>query len=100
MQRGAAGQGNHYILREKTMQADRLKRLFKPESVALFGASNVPGKLGTVVLNNLKSAGYKGALTLINPKYDELDGQPCFANLGDAGGAVDTAIIVAPAGVS
>jgi acetyltransferase len=79
------------------MQANRLQQLFKPESIALYGASSVPGALGTVVLNNLKSAGFSGALTLINPKYQELDGQPCFGKLSDSGCAADTAIIVAPA---
>ena len=46
------------------MQHNSIQKLFKPESIALFGASNAPGKLGTVVLRNLKSAGYGGSLTL------------------------------------
>ena len=81
------------------MQANRLQQLFKPQSVALFGASSAPGALGTVVLNNLKSGGFKGTLTLVNPKYQELDGQPCYSKLGEAGVAVDTVVIVAPPAV-
>ena len=79
------------------MQQNHLNKLFKPESIALFGASDVPGKLGTVVLHNLKSAGFKGRMTLINPKYDEIDGEPCHARLSDAEGPVDMAVVVAPA---
>ena len=78
------------------MQANRLQQLFKPESIALFGASSVPEALGTVVLNNLKSGGFSGTLTLINPKNQEIDGQPCYSKLSDARSVVDTAIIVAP----
>lgn len=78
------------------MQANRLQQLFKPESIALFGASSVPEALGTVVLNNLKSGGFGGTLTLINPKYQEIDGQPCYSKLSGTGTEVDTAIIVAP----
>jgi len=81
------------------MQPNRLQQLFKPGSVALFGASAEPGALGTVVLANLKSAGFHGPITLVNPKYEELDGQPCFKRLIDADCATDLAVIVAPAAV-
>jgi acetyltransferase len=81
------------------MQQNRLQQLFKPQSVALFGASSVPGALGTVVLHNLQSAGFHGSITLVNPKYEEIDGQPCFNKLSEADCEVDTAIIVAPASV-
>jgi len=81
------------------MQQNRLQQLFKPQSVALFGASSVPGALGTVVLNNLKSAGFHGSITLVNPKYEEIDGQPCFKKLSEADCEADMAVIVAPAAV-
>jgi len=81
------------------MQPNRLRQLFKPESVALFGASSVPGALGTVILNNLNSAGFHGPITLVNPKYPEIDGQPCYTKLADADCATDLAVIVAPASV-
>ena len=60
------------------MPQDHLNKLFKPESIALFGASDAPGKLGTVVLRNLKSAGFRGRMTLINPKYEEIGGDHCI----------------------
>ncbi|MCJ7814591.1 MAG: bifunctional acetate--CoA ligase family protein/GNAT family N-acetyltransferase [Xanthomonadales bacterium] len=81
------------------MQPNRLQQLFKPQSVALFGASSVPGALGTVILNNLKSAEFHGSITLVNPKYTEIDGQPCYPRLAEAGSATDMAVIVAPASV-
>ncbi len=81
------------------MQPNRLQQLFKPKSVALFGASSVPGALGTVILNNLKSADFHGPITLVNPKYEEIDGQVCYGKLVDADCATDMAVIVAPATV-
>ena len=81
------------------MQPDRLRQLFKPKSVALFGASNVEGALGTVILQNLNSAGFQGEITLVNPKYEEIDGDTCFPSLEASGREVDLAVIVAPAKV-
>ena len=81
------------------MQPDRTKQLFKPDSVALFGASTVEGALGTVILQNLKSAGFHGEITLVNPKYEEIDGDACFPSLAASGREVDLAVIVAPAKV-
>ena len=81
------------------MQPDRLRQLFKPQSVALFGASAVKGALGTVILENLRAGGFKGPITLVNPKYDELDGEPCYPSLTEAGHEAELAVIVAPAKV-
>ncbi|MDT8319958.1 MAG: bifunctional acetate--CoA ligase family protein/GNAT family N-acetyltransferase [Xanthomonadales bacterium] len=79
------------------MNKDRLQQLFKPESLALFGASTTPGSLGTVVLENLRSAEYQGRVTLINPKHEELDGEPCHPSLSYSGQRAEAAVIVAPA---
>ena len=79
------------------MQPDRLKQLFRPESVALFGASEVPGALGTVILNNLNSADFSGDIVLVNPKYEQIGDRPCHPSLAAAGREVDLAVIVAPA---
>ena len=67
------------------MQVDRLRQLFKPNSVALFGASDIEGALGTVILNNLKSGGFHGEITLVNPKYETIGDEPCFPSLAASG---------------
>jgi len=54
-----------------------LRPLFEPASVALVGASERPGKIGSVVLENLLSAGFDGDLFAVNPKYSVLRGLPC-----------------------
>ena len=66
-------------------------------SVALIGASERPGSLGTVVLKNLKEAGFEGPVYAINPKYSTHDDEHCLASVRDITEPVDLAVIVTPA---
>jgi len=72
-------------------------RFFYPRSVAIIGASSIPGKPGHVVIRNILANGYMGKLCLVNPKGGEIMGihvQPSIASLPDG---IDLAIIVLPA---
>src|SRR5690606_38941429 len=73
--------------------------ILEPESIALIGASERPGSLGTVVLRNLLDAGFPGDVYPVNPKYDTVQGLRCYAGVGDIGRPADLALIVAPARV-
>jgi acetyltransferase len=73
-----------------------LKRLFAPQSVAVFGASDEPGAVGTLLLANLRQ-GFSGQVYAINPKHEKVQGQPCYPSLEAAGHAVDLAVIATPA---
>ncbi|HAP67170.1 MAG TPA: CoA-binding protein, partial [Nitrospinae bacterium] len=42
---------------------------FNPRSIAVIGASPIPGKLSYVILENLKKGGFLGAIYPVNPKY-------------------------------
>ena len=75
-----------------------LKSLFAPRSVAVIGASPRTGSLGHAVFANIRSAGFKGALFPVNPKYDAIDGVPCVGNMGALPQAPDLAVVVTPAG--
>ena len=68
-----------------------------PRSLALVGASQRSGSLGTYVLDNLVSAGFKGPIYPVNPKYQELAGRPCFARLTDLPQVPDLVVVVTPA---
>lgn len=59
----------------------RLDPLLRPTSVAIVGASARAGSLGAWALRNLLTGGYTGRIYPVNPNYDELQGQPCFASL-------------------
>lgn len=61
----------------------RLDPLLRPKSVAIVGASGRADSLGEWSLKNLLKGGYGGAIYPVNPKYPELQGQRCYAALGD-----------------
>lgn len=61
----------------------RLDALLRPCSVAVVGASARTDSVGEWALKNLLIGGYKGRLYPVNPNYDELQGQRCFASLAD-----------------
>lgn len=79
------------------MGAHVLEQLFNPRGVALFGASERAGSVGTMVLANLVKAGFKGAIVPINPKHKKVQGLHCYPDLGRVEQDVDLAIIATPA---
>ncbi|MRV71912.1 GNAT family N-acetyltransferase [Duganella sp. FT92W] len=78
------------------MSIRNFPKLFDPGSVAVIGASQQAGRLGTVVLNHMAEGGYAGALWPVNPKYDTLLGIPCYAGVERLPGAPDLAVICTP----
>ncbi|MBY0242167.1 MAG: GNAT family N-acetyltransferase [Burkholderiaceae bacterium] len=78
------------------MSIRNFAKLFDPGAVAVIGASQQPGRLGTVVLNHMAEGGYAGALWPVNPKYDSLLGIPCYASVERLPQAPDLAIICTP----
>ncbi len=73
-----------------------LEKLFRPESVAVIGASHTPGKVGHDILNNLVTCGFDGEIIPVNPKGGELFGLNVYPSLLDYDGQVDMVIIVVP----
>ena len=78
------------------MTLRHLDRLLSPQSVAVFGASDKPGRVGTTVWRNLRSAGFKGPLMPVNPRLKVLDGQPCFATVAALPDTPDLAVLCTP----
>jgi acetate---CoA ligase (ADP-forming) len=74
-----------------------LARLFDPRGVAVLGASQAPGKYGTILLQTLLEEGYAGAVHPVNPKGGALLGRPFLGSLDEAEGPIDVALIVRPA---
>jgi len=68
---------------------------FKPSGIALIGASANPRKGGFAILNNLKT-GFDGGIYPVNPRYDEIDGVPCYPSVADVPDPVDLAIVFVP----
>ena len=70
---------------------------FRPQGVALVGASRDPTKLGYAVLRNMVQHGYPGPIYPVNPKATEILGLRCYPSLLDVPDPVELAVIIAPA---
>lgn len=79
------------------MSRHYLDKLFHPKGIAVFGASERPDALGTVVFRNLIQAGYAGKLLAINPHHETVQGHACYADLATADSDVDLVVIATPA---
>lgn len=78
------------------MTIRNLAYLFQPASIAVIGASDRPGRVGTTVWNNLRRGGFAGALHAVNPRLDRLDGMPCHARVGQLPACPELAVICTP----
>jgi acyl-CoA synthetase (NDP forming) len=71
--------------------------LFEPRNVAVVGASRTPGKIGNVILSNLKKLGYKGSIYPVNPGMQEVLDMPVYPSVDAIPGDVELAVIALPA---
>ena len=79
------------------MGAHFLDRLFTPQAIAVFGASERPESVGARVFENLRSGGFTDPIYAINPKYKRLHQQPCYSAIKAIGKPVDLAVIATSA---
>lgn len=70
------------------MDTRSLKPLLAPRSIAVVGASQRGGR-GANVIANLRDNGFAGAIYGVNPRYQEVDGFPCYPSVGDLPAGVD-----------
>ena len=61
----------------------RLSRLLSPQSIAIVGASERAGSLAATTQRQLLDSGYRGRIFAVNPKYEQVFGNPCYAGLKD-----------------
>ena len=79
------------------MSVLNLNHLFRPESIALIGASNKDGSLGSVVMKNLLEGGFNGSILPVNPKYKTVHGVFAYQDLATLPVIPALAIICTPA---
>ncbi len=75
---------------------ERLDAIFSPGSVAVVGASTVPGKVGHDLFANILRGGYTGTLFPVNPKARSVLSVKAYPTLLDIPDPVDLAILVVP----
>ncbi len=73
-----------------------LDAIFSPESVAIVGASNTPGKVGHDIFANILRGGYTGTLYPVNPKARSILSVKAYPTISDIPDPVDLAIIILP----
>jgi acyl-CoA synthetase (NDP forming) len=71
-----------------------LDRLLRPRSIAIIGASANAGAISGMPQRILAQHGFGGAVYPVNPRYAEIDGLACYADLGAVPEPVDLALIV------
>jgi acyl-CoA synthetase (NDP forming) len=69
----------------------QLKPLFRPESIAIIGASDKPTP-GRRVIATLERLGYAGRVHLVNPNYTSLLNRPCYPSPAELPEAPDVAV--------
>ena len=67
-----------------------------PGSLAFWGASNNPMKMGTIQLANVVETGYEGGIYPIHPTEKTVMGLPAHRSIGDLGKPVDLAQLTLP----
>lgn len=70
--------------------------LFQPKSVAVFGASANPGKLGNVLLKNLISYDFKGEIFPVNSQGESVFDLKGYKTISEIPSKVDLALISIP----
>jgi acetyltransferase len=74
-----------------------LEALFKPQTIALIGASRIPGKFGYRLLANIITGGFAGVIVPVNPQAETILGLPCYHKLSQFAGRIDLCLIAVPA---
>ncbi|AVT78262.1 GCN5 family N-acetyltransferase [Rhodopseudomonas palustris] len=78
------------------MSTYRLSTLLSPGAVAVVGASPRPASLGRAVLTNLREAGFKGQIGVVNPRYPEIGGIKTVGSIAELSFVPDLIVITAP----
>ncbi len=74
----------------------KLEKLFRPEKVAIIGASKNETRLGHLVFQNIHRGEFKGELFPVNPKEKYFDDLKSFSDVKKVPVQIDLAIVVVP----
>jgi len=72
----------------------KIQDFIQAKRLAVVGVSRSPQKFGTAIYKELKMRGYQ--VFGINPKMDTVEGDRCYASIGELAGKVDGVVICLP----
>ena len=76
---------------------DSLQPLFRPNRLAVIGASAKPEKMGFQILRNILDAGFGGQVIPVNPKGEVILGVPSVKSVDEIPSGTDLAVVITPA---
>ena len=81
--------------REHRADSRAVARLLLPTSIAVIGASDRIDSIGNQVWQHVRSTG-RIRTYAVNPRLDEIDGQPCYHTVGDIPVDIGLAVVAVP----
>jgi predicted CoA-binding protein len=78
-------------------EGGQLDAIFRPETVAVIGATDRPGSVGRTIMWNLVSNPFGGTVFPVNSKRPNVLGIKAYPSVSEVPQKVDLAVIVAPA---
>jgi acetyltransferase len=94
MKRSKSGDPAHDVLGYERQQLDVI---FRPETVAVVGATERPGSVGRTIMWNLVSSPFGGTVFPVNARRPNVLGIKAYPSISEVPARVDLAVIVAPA---
>jgi acetate---CoA ligase (ADP-forming) len=77
-------------------QAHSLDPVFRPQSIAVIGASRRAGTVGYEIIHNLLAEGFTGAIYPINPNATSVHSVPAYPTIESVPVDIDLAVITVP----
>jgi len=78
------------------MSIRNLDKMFRPQSIAVIGASDKPKSVGAALMDNMLRAGYRGPVLPVNPKATATHGIMAYPDVASLPMAPDLAVIATP----
>jgi acetyltransferase len=78
------------------MSIRNLDKMFRPQSVAVIGASDKERSVGAALMTNLLQAGFTGPIVPVNPKAQAVHGLKAYADIASLPCVPDLAVIATP----
>ena len=83
-------------LYERTTVKGKLDFIFRPQSIAVIGATNRKGSIGRELLHNVIDYEFEGKVFPVNPTKSVIHSIKCYSTILDVPDKVDLAVIVVP----
>jgi acetyltransferase len=76
---------------------ENLNRIFNPKRIAVIGASDREGSIGSKIFSNLTGSGYQGEVFPVNPFRQSVQGITAYPSVRKIPSEIDLAVVATPA---